>query len=63
MKEKEYINLTDLQKLRIAIIILYDIEPENSSVIEKHKFNKMRRQLVKWQDDLTDNFVNIIMEE
>ena len=49
MTEQDYINVSELRTIRIAIQILPDIVPENSNVISKKKFKKVLNQLYEWE--------------
>ncbi len=50
--EQEYIDLTDLTKVRNAKKILSDITPENSTVITKEDWQKIMTALWKWEKAL-----------
>lgn len=52
MTEQEYIDASDLQKVRIANQLLRQIHPVNSSIIDPQHFRKVILILQKWEDDL-----------
>lgn len=52
MREQDYIDLTDLGKLRSALSVLQQIIPENSSVIDGEGFYTITSQLNRWVDAL-----------
>ena len=52
MTEQEYIDATDLQKLKSAILILRDITPPNSKVLPSDKFGVVVETLQEWRDEL-----------
>lgn len=54
MSEQEYVDLSDLNRLRHARKILSDIIPENSTIIEEEPFREVMKTLWKLQENLTD---------
>lgn len=52
MTEREYIDATDLAKVRSAIAVLRQILPENSTVITRPEYGEVMPVLYHWQDQL-----------
>ncbi len=52
MDEKDYINATDLQKLKIAYEVLKDIVPTNSPVINSAEHQDILRTMFYWKQEL-----------
>jgi small-conductance mechanosensitive channel len=57
MTEQEYINATDLAKLRSALNILKEIVPENSTIIPTEEFKKVRAEIFHWEIAITKNIM------
>lgn len=53
MTEQEYIDATDLAKLRIADTIIRDVLPANSSVVDKESHRTVCRIIQQWTDRLS----------
>lgn len=60
MDEKDYINATDLQKLKIAYEVLKDIVPTNSPVINSAEHQDILRTMFYWKQEL---FKLLIIED
>lgn len=58
MTEQEYIDSTDLAKLRLIKSILQEIAPENSSIIDKKSYIDIYETIVIWSDELREK-INI----
>jgi hypothetical protein len=56
MTEKEYINLTDLNKLQIALSVLREICPANSDIINEKELQKCTSKLYEWVDLLREKY-------
>jgi hypothetical protein len=52
MKEKDYINATDLQKVWIIKHLLKDIIPENSKDIPDREHEEILRRICVWEERL-----------
>lgn len=52
MTEQEYIDATDLAKVRMIRAILRDIVAENSAVIHPDAYREVSRIVAKWEQDL-----------
>ena len=57
MTEQEYIDATDLAKVRNMKTILLDITQANSSVIIPADYATVYRIISKWEDDLVKNLI------
>lgn len=57
MKEQEYINVSDLAKIRSAISVLRNIIPASSKVINKNDFAKVMDRLYKWEQKLSSKII------
>lgn len=55
MTEKEYINVSDLNRLRQACTILATIIPANSDVIVKEDFQEIMSKLQDWEQELGED--------
>jgi len=53
MKEKEYINVSDLARIRAINAIIRLIIPKNSSVIKIRDYNKVTSLLYEWEDQIS----------
>jgi len=51
-KEQEYINISDLVRLRVAVGVLREIIPENSTVINYSDFKEIMKILKDWESSL-----------
>lgn len=58
MTEQEYIDVSDLAKLRSAKAILSDITPANSKVIDLYDFSTIMEHLAIWEIELSEK-INI----
>lgn len=54
MTEQEYIDVSELAKLRMAKAILVDITPENSKVINPASFKKVLSKMEIWTQRLSE---------
>ena len=54
MTEQEYIDLSDLQRLKSARAILNNIMPSISKIIDEKSFREVRKILWDFQEKLTD---------
>lgn len=52
MKEQEYIDVRDLQRIDSALVILRDVLPETSNVIEGNELREAVKILAKFRDRL-----------
>lgn len=57
MTEQEYIDVTDLVKLRDIKFILRDIIPENSEIIDKDSFNSIYAIIGEWEHKLSNKIM------
>lgn len=53
MKEQEYINVSDLTRIRSMIIVGRNIIPENNKVIDKNDFAEIMDRLYTWEQKLS----------
>lgn len=52
MTEQEYINATDLQKIRAAKNLLIEVFPINSTIIDLHEMSDIIVILSRWEEGL-----------
>jgi hypothetical protein len=61
MTEQQYIDTTDLQRVRKNI--LREILPPNSKVVSQEDHNEVMRILSKWNDDLYEAIGEVTTDE
>lgn len=54
MKEQDYINVSDLARVRSAIVVLRNIIPKNSTIIKEEDYYKIMSKLYSWESDLVE---------
>lgn len=61
MTEQEYVDLSDLQRVRIAIKVLSEIVTENSKIIKEKDYKEVVSKICDWADELSNQVqVNVI---
>ncbi len=55
--EQDYINISDLNKVRIANEILKSIIPDNSTMIGKNDHAQMIKVLSSWEENLYNSII------
>lgn len=53
MTEKEYINTSDLARIRAIMATIRNIIPENSDIVKRKDYNTVCHHLYKWEQELS----------